>query len=108
MEVLDLMQPDRWSTIHEGDPLLYRAKGCLVSLFTPHEMLIAGGVVDGYMTSDVILYDFRTQGLTQADVAIEFELECCSKPFTIGVGKVVAMVVDTESDLHLVKISRQS
>ena len=64
MEVLDLLQPDRWVLIHEGDPLLYRAEGSLVSLFSPHEMIIAGGDVDGYMTSDVIIYDFRNESLT--------------------------------------------
>ena len=58
------------------------------------------------MLSNVLIYDVKSQSLAKINVPSTFPFQCFTKPALVDVGKVVALVVDNQMQLKLVKIER--
>ena len=63
--------------------------------------------MDG-LSADVLLYNFCTMNITKVDVPSAIQHKSFSKPELTGIGRVIALVNDSNSILHVVKIERQS
>ena len=105
MEYLDLQNSASWVTIDEGNPLISPRSYCLLSSFSPHEILVAGGKNNGLL-SDVYLYDVRTSTVSQVEAPSANKFSCFSKPALVGVGKLVALIIDSNGCLNLIRIER--
>ena len=106
MEILNLKGYNLWMTVQEGNPDLARVL-CIASSFSPHEILISGGTALEELSADVLLYNFCTESITKVDVPSAIKHKSFSKPELTGIGTVVALVNDSDSILHVLKIERQ-
>ena len=59
LDVLDLSNPFAWGILHQGNALLKLGESPLVSSFSPHEILCAGGCADGTKHSRVVTFDVK-------------------------------------------------
>ena len=92
--------------VQEGNPDLARVL-CIASSFSPHEILISGGTALEGLSADVLLYNFCTESIKKVDVPSAIQHKSFTKPELTGVGRVIALVNDSDSILHVVKIERQ-
>ena len=59
LDVLDFLRPFSWGVLHQGNSYLKLGQSPLVTSFSPHEILCAGGSADGKYHGRVVTFNVK-------------------------------------------------
>ena len=107
VEVLDLLQPSAWSILFDGDPRIRLGESPLATSFSPSEILLAGGCVDGLKHCKIVTFNVKSNTLTEHIDPSARVFQCPQKPALLSEGKIMSLIVDNNSTLHLAKFVRK-
>ena len=102
-----MLQPSAWSILFDGDPRIRLGESTLATSFSPSEILLAGGCVEGFKHSKIVTFNVKSNTLNEHIDPSARVFQCPQTPALLSEGKIMALIVDNKSTLHLAKFVRK-